>query len=288
MTNTYPHKNWMSATPSIDKLTLLELVWPGAHNAGVDYDFSYPIDVQPASHWFVCQDGPFIQQLNEGVRVLDLRFLSEERWLGVRKFHTFHGYKHLKGRSLIELFKSLDFFLNENPDEFVVLDMHELKGFDEKNFDYKGFHEAIIRELGTRLIPLKNRYLTLGALKKRSPLQRIVLASDWHPDFSSPLYWPKIRSEWSGSDITSPEELRQHIERTLNNPPEKNTLWSLSATSYGELAGVKRITRELNEWFGPDSGWAPKCSIISADFIGATQLVSYCREINFSRGLRKA
>jgi hypothetical protein len=60
---------------------------------------------------------------------------------------------------------------NENPDEFVVLDMHELKGLDEKSFDYKGFHEAIMSELGARLIPLKNRYLTLGTLKKTNPLQ---------------------------------------------------------------------------------------------------------------------
>lgn len=287
MTNSYPYKNWMSTTSSIDKLTLLELVWPGAHNSGVDYDFSYPIHVQPASHWFVCQDGPFIQQLNEGVRALDLRFHSDEHWLGVKKFHTFHGFKLLRGRSLSELFKSLDFFLSENPDEFVVLDMRELKGLDEKSFDYTGFHEAIMSELSTRLIPRENRYLTLGALKKINPLQRIVVAADWHPDFNSPLYWPKIPVEWSGNDITSPEELRQHIERTLNNPPEENTLWSLSATSYGELAGVTRITRELNEWFAPDTGWAQKCSIISADFIGATRLVSYCREINLSRGQSK-
>ena len=277
----------MTVTPTIDKLTLTELVWPGAHNAGVDYDFSYPMHLQPAKHWFVCQDGPFIQQLNEGVRVLDLRFLSDEHWLGIRKFHTFHGYEMLTGRSLAELFKSLNFFLNENPDEFVILDIHELQSRDERQFDYQGFHDAVISELGTRLIPKKNRYLTLGELKKTNSLQRVVFACDWHPNLDSPLYWPKIRSHWSGGDITSPEELKQFIERTLANPPDQNSLWSLSATSYGELAGVKRMTQELNDWFGPNSGWAPKCSIINADFIGETQLVAYCREINFSRGLQR-
>ena len=277
----------MTVTPTIDKLTLTELVWPGAHNAGVDYDFSYPMHLQPAKHWFVCQDGPFIQQLNEGVRVLDLRFLSDEHWLGIRKFHTFHGYEMLTGRSLAELFKSLNFFLNENPDEFVILDIHELQSRDERQFDYQGFHDAVISELGTRLIPKKNRYLTLGELKKTNSLQRVVFACDWHPNLDSPLYWPKIRSHWSGGDITSPEELKQFIERTLANPPDQNSLWSLSATSYGELAGVKRMTQELNDWFGPNSGWAPKCSIINADYIGDTQLVAYCREINFSRGLQR-
>jgi 1-phosphatidylinositol phosphodiesterase len=287
MTSKHPYKNWMSATPDIGKLTLTELVWPGAHNAGVDYDFSYPSHIQPATHWFVCQDGPFIQQLNEGVRALDLRFHSDERWLGVRKFHTFHGFKLLRGRSLSELFRSLNFFLDENPDEFVVLDMAKLEGLDGQRFDYEGFHEAIMNELGSRLIPFKNRYLTLNALKQTSHLRRLVLACDWHPDFYSPLYWPKIRVFWSGNDITSPEELNQFIESTLANPPDRSQLWSLSATSYGKLAGVKRITHELNEWFGPDSGWAPKCSIINADFVSDTQLVNYCREINHFRGLRK-
>jgi 1-phosphatidylinositol phosphodiesterase len=287
MTSKHPYKNWMSATPDIDKLTLTELVWPGAHNAGVDYDFSYPMHVQPAAHWFVCQDGPFIQQLNEGVRALDLRFHSDDHWLGVRKFHTFHGFKLLRGRSLSELLKSLDFFLNENPDEFIVLDISKLEGLDGEIFDYKGFHQVIMSELGPRLVPFRNHYLTLKSLKKFSHLQRIVLACDWHPDLDSHLYWPPINSYWSGNDITSPEALKQFIADTLTNPPDKYWLWSLSATSYGELAGVKRITHELNEWFGPNSGWAPKCSIINADFIGDTQLVSYCAEINYFRGQRK-
>lgn len=286
--NNESYKNWMAASPYIDRLTLGELIWPGAHNAGLDYDFSYPAYLQPAQNWFVCQDGPFIQQLGEGVRAFDLRLHSDEHWLGIKKFNTFHGMKLFRGRSLSELINSLNFFLNENPHEFIVLDIHELKGINERPFDYKGLHEVVTIELAPRLIPRSNSHLTLGQLKKSSTLQRVVLASEWHSDFNSPLYWPKIRHEWSGSDITSPEQLKQHITRTLANPPPSGRLWSLSATSYGELAGVKRITHELDLWFGPDSGWAPKCSIINADFVGATRLAGYCQQINHARGLVKA
>ena len=285
--NNYPFKNWMAATPDIDRLTLGEVVWPGAHNSGLDYDFSYPAYLQPAKNWFVCQDGPFIQQLDEGVRAFDLRLHADEHWLGIKKFHTFHGVKLFQGRALSELVKSLDFFLNENPNEFIVLDIHELKGINDQPFDYKGFHDVITTELASRLIPRSNSHLTIEQLKRTSSVQRVVLASDSHPDFNSPLYWPKIRHEWSGSDITSPEQLKQHITRTLDNPPAPGSLWSLSATSYGELAGVKRITNELNQWFGPDSGWAPKCSIINADFIGGTPLIGHCQQINQAKGLRK-
>nr|WP_315438556.1 phospholipase [uncultured Pseudomonas sp.] len=284
----YPLKNWMASAPGIDQLTLGEVVWPGAHNAGLDYDFSYPAYLQPAKNWFVCQDGPFIQQLNEGVRAFDVRLHADEHWLGIKKFHTFHGLKLFRGRALSELVKSLNVFLSDNPNEFIVLDIHELKGINNQPFDYKGLHEVITMELGSRLIPRNNSQLTIEQLKRISPVQRVVLASDSHPDFRSPLYWPKIRHEWSGSDITSAEQLKQHITRTLANPPPSGSLWSLSATSYGELAGVKRITHELNQWFGPDSGWAPKCSIINADFVGATRLAEYCQQINHAKGLVKA
>ena len=222
--NNYPLKNWMASAPGIDQLTLGEVVWPGAHNAGLDYDFSYPAYVQPAKNWFVCQDGPFIQQLNEGVRAFDVRLHADEHWLGIKKFHTFHGLKLFQGRALSELVKSLNVFLSDNPNEFIVLDIHELKGINNQAFDYKGLHEVITTELGSRLIPRNNSQLTIEQLKKISPVQRVVLASDSHPDFRSPLYWPKIRHEWSGSDITSAEQLKQHITRTLANPPPSGSL----------------------------------------------------------------
>jgi 1-phosphatidylinositol phosphodiesterase len=285
MTTSYPYKKWMSETKYIDRLTMGEITWPGTHNAGVDYDFSYPPHIAAISNWVVCQDGPFIQQLNEGARALDLRFHSDEHWLGVKKFHTFHG--PATGRSLSELIRSLDFFLDENPNEFILLDMHELTGLNDRVFDYKGFNNVILEALESRLIPERNKYLTLDQLKKASDKQRIVLATDRHPDMNNLIFWPKIKHKWAGNNITSPEELKQHIARTLESPPSGVMPWSLSATSYGELAGVKRITRELNEWFGPESAWAPKCSIINVDFFGDSSLIDYCREVNMIKGRYK-
>ncbi|APC19000.1 phospholipase [Pseudomonas frederiksbergensis] len=285
MANSYPHKQWMSETRYMDRLSIGEIVWPGAHNSGVDRDASYPLHIAAISNWVVCQDGPFIQQLNEGVRALDLRFHADEHWMGIKKFHTFHG--PATGRSLSELIKSLKYFLNENPDEFIILDLHELKTLNGDAFDYKTFNTVIMNELGLRLIPEKNKSLTLGELKKLSRQQRIVLAAAWHPDFNSPLYWGGISHQWSGTDITPPNELKQHIARTLKSPPSGAMPWSLSATSYELLVGVKRITTELNEWFGPTSGWAPKCSIINVDFFGDSSLIDYCWESNMIKGRAK-
>src|SRR5438128_402089 len=134
MATSHPHKKWMSETLYMDNLSIGDVVWPGTHNAGVDYDFSYPY-LTLGENWFVCQRGPFIQQLNEGARALDLRFYSNEHWVGVKKFETFHG--PATGRSLSELIRTLNFFLDENPDEFILLDMHELMGTKRQSFDFK-------------------------------------------------------------------------------------------------------------------------------------------------------
>ncbi|WWL45449.1 hypothetical protein V5O39_07890 [Pseudomonas parakoreensis] len=184
----YPLKNWMASAPGIDQLTLGEVVWPGAHNAGLDYDFSYPAYLQPAKNWFVCQDGPFIQQLNEGVRAFDVRLHADEHWLGIKKFHTFHGLKLFQGRALSELVKSLNVFLSDNPNEFIVLDIHELKGINNQLFDYKGLHEVITMELGSRLIPRNNSQLTIEQLK------RSVRYNEW--------CWQATRTRISGRPCT--------------------------------------------------------------------------------------
>ncbi|TVT84415.1 phospholipase [Pseudomonas sp. H3(2019)] len=283
--NTYRYQNWMSSSTSMNSLTLGEIVWPGSHNSGMDDDFSYPPHHRLLAPWVVCQNGPFIQQLNQGVRAFDLRLQSDEHWLGIKKFQAAHG--PVSGRPVSYLIKSLDFFLEQNPDEFIILDIHHVEGTADKPFDYKTFNDEILAALGHRFIPYDNRHLTLGRLKALSRTQRVMIAARSHPDLDRKVFWPNIRHKWSGSDLTSPSELKEHIASVMVSPPSGVMPWSLSATSYQALPGVYKITEHLNEWFGPDSDWAPKCSIINADFIEESRLIDYCWEVNVSKGLLK-
>jgi 1-phosphatidylinositol phosphodiesterase len=221
------------------------------------------------------------------VRAFDVRLHADEHWLGIKKFHTFHGLKLFRGRALSELVKSLNVFLSDNPNEFIVLDIHELKGINNQLFDYKGLHEVISTELGSRLIPRNNSQLTIEQLKRISPVQRVVLASDSHPDFRSPLYWPKIRHEWSGSDITSAEQLKQHIHEhwPIRRHPQPLVVIGHQLWRTGRRKADHPRTQSM-VW--PGLGWAPKCSIINADFVGATRLAEYCQQINHAKGLVKA
>ncbi|MDX9668480.1 phospholipase [Pseudomonas sp. P5_152] len=297
---------WMSKTPSMDGLTLNQLVWPGAHNSGMDlYTANHnTINSVLASHT-MCQNGPYIQQLNSGARALDLRVFSNSRKTDIYQFETFHG--PATGSPLSDLVKALDFFLDKNPDEFILLDVHQTEGSQGNGFAFKEFNDAINRRLGERLIPFENRHLTLAELKAISRTQRVVIAASGHPEFDARVFWPKILHCWSGKDLTSPSELKQHIARTLDNPPDGSLPWSLSATSYilfdasgislidplyganNAFVRVNKITDELNEWFSPSptGEWLLKCSIINVDFIDETLLVEYCREANMYKARKK-
>lgn len=297
---------WMSKTPSMDRLTLNQLVWPGAHNAGMDVYTANQnaLNSVLASH-AMCQNGPYIQQLNSGARVLDLRVFSNSRNTDVYQFDTFHG--PATGSPISDLIKALDFFLDKNPDEFILLDVHQTEGSRGNRFAFKDFNDVIDSRLGERLIPFENRHLTLGELKSVSRKQRVVIAAAAHHELDARVFWPKIQHRWSGQDFTSPSELKQHIARTLDNPPGGSLPWSLSATSYirfdltaispldpffkvdDTFARVNKITDELNEWFSPSpSGeWLLKCSIINVDFIDETLLVEYCREANMYKAMNQ-
>ena len=297
---------WMSKTPSMDGLTLNQLVWPGAHNSGMDlYTANHnTISSVLASHT-MCQNGPYIQQLNSGARALDLRVFSNSRRTDIYQFEAFHG--PATGSPLSDLVKALDFFLDKNPDEFILLDVHQTEGSQGNGFAFKEFNDAINSRLGERLIPYANRNLTLAELKAISRTQRVVIAASGHPEFDARVFWPKIQHRWSGQDLTSPSELKQHIARTLDNPPDGSLPWSLSATSYiwfdasgislidplfganNAFVRVNKITDELNEWFSPtpNGEWLLKCSIINVDFIDETLLVEYCREANMYKARKK-
>ncbi|WP_085639750.1 MULTISPECIES: phosphatidylinositol-specific phospholipase C domain-containing protein [unclassified Pseudomonas] len=276
MSTPYTNNAWMAATPRLDILSLNELSLPGTHNAGSDWRASYPFFGPPA-HWLACQHDRFYRQLHNGARVLDIRLMADSKESGLERFRIHHnGFPN--SRRLGDLITDVKNFLNENPDEFVILDFHKTDG---DSFDYAYFNKMMIQLLGHRLIPATNANLSLGTLKRLSDKQRVLAAVRRHPDIDHSVFIDEIRHEWSGSGTTNTQELYQHITNVLRNPPGNWRPWSLSATSYSALGGPVDIHDKLNEWFDPDtSDWARQCNIINVDFIEETRIVDYCRTMN--------
>jgi 1-phosphatidylinositol phosphodiesterase len=260
-------RNWMSSSPGIDTLTIGQIIWPGAHNSGMDWDLPQPVFDSVISNWILCQNQDFLWQLSNGARALDLRFKKTQSG-----FRTFHG--HVLGRSLEELVSAVNDFLNENPDEFIILDLHQLEGDGDVNFDYKSFNQALLSGLESRLVPWEHQHHTLQQLKTNKR-RRVVVAASYHPDLDGRYFWAGIRHEWVGKAIVSTADISRHIGNVLKAPP-RNSPWSLSVTSYTPLKGPTKLTKELNDWFFPGGGLIEYASIINVDFFDESEIVTYC------------
>ncbi|WP_207284360.1 phospholipase [Pseudomonas sp. FW300-N2A2] len=269
--------SWMTQLPAIDSLSLAELVLPGAHNAGVDKKASYA--APGISHWAACQTHTFYYQLTQGARALDIRLEYVIGSNGVGTFWCQHnGFR--SSRSLEDLITSVIRFLQETPDEFIVLDFHQLNAGNQA-FDHREFNRLLMTHLGDRIIPYRNAGLTLGQLKRASHARRVLVAAEYHPSFDATLFCRYIPHEWSGIGTTSISELNAHITQVMRYPPTSDMPWSLSATSYHAVGGPVNIGEQLDQWFDPAvSEWILKCSIINADFFETSNLVSHCRMAN--------
>jgi 1-phosphatidylinositol phosphodiesterase len=114
---------WMTDIPVIEALTFAELSLPGAHNAGADSKAVFGLPVY--KNWVACQSDASYFQLNAGARALDLRLEYEKVSGGYGQFWFQHnGYR--SSRTLEELIMKVILFLEENPDEFILLDFHQL------------------------------------------------------------------------------------------------------------------------------------------------------------------
>ncbi|MCP1476380.1 1-phosphatidylinositol phosphodiesterase [Pseudomonas sp. EB276 TE3739] len=283
MNTQFSTSQWMTATPGIDVLSLMELSLPGTHNAGSDWKASYPLFGAPR-HWIACQHDSFYHQLHHGARALDIRFIYEPEAEGLGKFRVHHGGSR-NSRTLGHLVTDVNDFLRKNPDEFIVLDFHSLDGTD---FDFAYFNQMIIHFLGERIIPRQNRYMTLAQLKNISPKQRILVAAESRA-LDGNVFIDRVVHKWSGQTFIDTTELGQFIGEVMENPPSKWGLWSLSATSYTALIGPKDIHTELDKWFDPNtSDWAQRCNIINVDFIEESRIVDFCHTANLNKARQRS
>lgn len=275
-TSNYATANWMASTPSIDSLSICELTLPGTHNAGSDWRATYPV-FAPPRHWLACQHDSFHAQLQNGARALDIRLMYDAKAEGLGRFRACHD-KFPNSRTLGHIIDDVNNFLRNNPDEFIVLDFHELRGDD---FDYDYFNKMVIHLLGRRIIPGKYMTLSLGKLKQISSERRVFVAAKSHWQLDYEVFSNFINHKWIGKNIAYADELKTFIDKVLQAPPGSWAPWSLSATSYTGQGGPVDIHDELNAWFDPDnSDWAMKCNVINVDFIEESRLVEFCRTVN--------
>ncbi|MGE8064287.1 phospholipase [Pseudomonas sp. NPDC089569] len=263
-------RTWMSKVLEIDTLKLTDIVWPGAHNAGMDK--KGPDIGLVVGNWTACQNDSFSGQLANGARAFDVR-LGYERKNNQDIFY-FHHNGNRSGRELEELITAVIAFLDDYPDEFIVLDFHQL-GDGGRAFDHKKLNDHLLRRFDRRVVPSDDVSCTIGELKQNSALRRIVLATGGSADYDQDQFWSRIPHRWHGKTFPHLDLIEQHIGKTLAEPPSAEFFWSLSATCYS-LLGPENIKHMINAWFAPTLHWVTRCSIINTDFFDESKIVHYC------------
>lgn len=263
--------SWMSEVLGIEKLKLTDIIWPGAHNCGMDKKAR---DYGPiVGNWTTCQNDSFAFQLAQGVRAFDIRIGYESRAEGERFY--FHHNGSRSGRLLDELLEAVLAFISENPGEFLILDFHQL-GDGQHSFPYQTFSDLMADRLGPHAIAHSLADLSVGELKRTRTRSRVMLAASGSLDLDRTLFWPRISHKWKDSTFTSPQDLYLHIARSLNKEPVSSTFpWSLSATCYS-LLGPADIKHYVDIWFHPSVPWISRCSIINSDFVDESKIVEHC------------
>jgi 1-phosphatidylinositol phosphodiesterase len=265
-------QTWMSTTLDINNLKLTDIVWPGVHNAGMDKKSRNDDGV--IGNWTVCQNDTFAWQLANGARAFDIRLGYKADSAGSGFYFHHNGFR--SQRVLDDLVDALLLFLDRNPDEFIVLDFHQL-GDGTKPFDHRRLNDWLVRQLGQRAVLPGDGFRTVGELKSASRHRRVIIAAPALSDLDGQYFWPRIPHKWLDDTFSAPAELQRYIAQTLEAVPyETSFLWSLSATTYSLLGGPANIKRQINDWFNTTAGWVTRCCIINTDFFDESEIVRYC------------
>lgn len=248
--NFIPTNKWMEVMSNvIIKKPLCQVAMPGTHDSGT-YDFAEKLGAAPDSDLcktiqeklecgpgFIgkigekiavkvldivykrlcqCQDLSIAQQLNEGIRYLDLRVAS----LGDDQFYTCHGVYCVNMDTILDEVKQ---FMDAHPKEIIVLDFNHFYAMSANHHTL--FSRRVVEKLGGKIANQKG-----GALRPDSPVgeywkkgaQAVVI---YHDDAtqkaSDGKFWIRgcIQSKWPNSNES--DALKVKLKATIQERPPK-------------------------------------------------------------------
>lgn len=257
--------NWMELfAPCIQNLCLNELTLPGTHDASTYCAGSI------SQSWVQTQYQNINQQLSQGIRALDLRLMLSSG-SGDNQFVMCHGSFALP-LTLVDFLNQVTQFLADNPQEFVILDLHDFEG-NWTSQTYQDLSNLIINTIGQdKLIPpsgisqpLKDLWQTTGRVIVGS-LEFPDSMSDWLAQ-NTPFWSSSIKQYWCGTSVTVWSDVQSYLQQQIDaiNQPN-NFLWSLMAQyNYEGAYGVPaNVPKELSSFFAGLNGI--KSNIIATDW----------------------
>jgi 1-phosphatidylinositol phosphodiesterase len=299
-------KTWMERYQHcIGGLKLTELTIPGTHDAGT---FNADGISQP---WVQTQYRSLHQQLEEGVRALDVRLKIDHKYKGDDRFQFCHG-DYFTNLFFVEGVRQINDFLDQTSKEIVIMDFHRFEGA-WTTADYQDLAKLIQRKFpNNRLIPNSHSQSTLNQILA-TPGRVVIGMGRWS---NSPgtfdqwlqqntTFWTNaVEQYWCGTSVTTWNHVKHYMEDELKKvTAPREHLWALMAQynySFQHLGKPTNIPKELARFFAGDHGL--RSNIIDVDwwdrvnyspFQGETNIPNYSTLINavplnILKGYRKA
>lgn len=282
------HLSWIAETPDIEQLRIDELILPGSHNSGSDKQ-SPNLGV-PQEY---AQDESPLEQLRQGIRVLDLRVTFKERYVegDPNRFQLFHLTS--SGRTVaVDIVEAVrEFFAElessgEPAREIVILDFHQFDGFTDRA--HAQLQAMVFNELGDRVIPDRLRGWALEHIWARHPRRNVVVA--YNHGSVSEEGWDGVSQRWPGENLFNTNTLKAFVDQVAGEHKRIERLHAVQCAKYSlPLHAPTDLSHKVDEWFESvdENSYIQNFYIINTDWTSRSRLVANCRHANAIRGGRK-
>lgn len=252
--------HWMELYgPVIKNIPINKLTLVCTHNSGT-YSMVSPFGLP----WTSCQDLNISDQLNQGVRVLDLRVGSDSG-----EFILVHSSWRSKVK-LEDALNQVKDFISRNPKEVVILDFHSFEMLDGE-FDENKLQQLVKNILGSLIYPYPGHTPSLNEMWETQ--SRVIVS--WCYGKSKPdEFFPTIDQKWFDKDNLG--DLHSAIEDEMKKNHDNGELWSTCAILTPRVSNptpIQAITPELSNWFQAGGEWEKEANIIAVDFVERTNIV---------------
>jgi len=279
------HIDWMANTPQLEHLRIDELILPGTHNSGSDKQS--PNTGVPQEF---AQDVSPLEQLRNGVRVLDLRirFYEDAPEGSPERFQLFHLTS--SGRTVaIDIVQAVLDFCDEIEHtaaparEIVILDFHQFDRFTDAA--HEELQAMVLERLGNRILPYGTAGATLAQIWHYHPRQNVVLAyNDIAP---SDDFWFGVVQNWPGENLFNTNTLKAFIDEAAQDYKPPHSLHAVQCAKYSlPFHAPTDLSAKVDQWFASvdENSYIQNFYIINTDWTLRSNLIANCRHANETRG----
>jgi hypothetical protein len=230
----------------------------------------------------ICQNKTILQQLNDGIRYIDLRIVKNEKEeLG----SICHG---LNGDFVISMLKQISEFVSENKKEIIFVDVKKVYGFNEKErMEWeKLFIEKCLSIFGGALCPADySPTHTLEEIWDKG--HQVIFFVPCVTSKGTELFWNMNSMNRSWANSPKESEVIEFIDNQISNHDEK--LFHLSefivtptkdTITSNLFSDLKSIVMEPNKQFIKSIKEKNNFNILCCDFYHEIEFVRICVEKN--------